>query len=361
MAASFGRLLIAWTIPSFLAVVLDDDYYNDNDDYQNLAKQAQLAAELAPTNDACNPSDHHDLNHIVQTHGVNEQSQWEASAAEARVKGPKDFVQAVSGMHTNQAPPTNGSACPCCFKHPIVVKIAARLLQHMAPDMARHISDNIENLTKELKNHPDHTIEHMKKSLEAGKKQKAQALSESLAVTGTEFWPSPCMIDAASLIITLLGLVAPPIIGAVKARSVAKGATEFLNGPAKTAATTSAQGCKLVLTTYKNTKSFYQACKVAGGAAQAALKVGSLISGVVMWFKSLFTKAVDEYKATLSWVVAAVTALKLMGQFAIWFLSGGYALIATITVALLEFIIIGVNMFGIHKCFDGNPSRWRMH
>lgn len=356
MTASFSRLLIAWTIPSCLALVLDDDYYNDGDDHQNQAKQD----ELAPMNDACNPIDHLDLNHIVSTHGKNEQSMWEAGAAEARIKGPKDFAAAVSAMTASQAPlGTNGSACQCCFKHPIVVKMGARFVQHMFPDMAQNISVHLENITQELRNHPDHTIDLMMNNLRKGKASRARSLARTGTEKGLTSYPSPCMIDGAQVIVTVGMLILPAIGETVLPESLAKNFAGATSGPEKNMLEQAATAVFNVIVEFVTGGGAWALAKSGFALMNIAHKVYALIKGVVMWLSNLFTTAVSQYKSTLWWWDAAIAAVKIMAQFAVWFLSGGLALIATIVAGIVDMLTLGEKMINTDKCFPMTGTKWK--
>jgi len=95
-------------------------------------------------------------------------------------------------------------------------------------------------------------------------------------------------------------------------------------------------------------------------AFRVATALGGFFAGVVTWLISLWKGITGQFVSSLSWWTAAVTAVKIMAQFAVWFLSGGYALIATVVATLASFVSSGINMIGVHKCFN-DGSLWHLN
>jgi len=356
MTVSFSTLLIVWMCPSFLAVLVDD-YYNDSDDYQNQAKKD----ELADMNDVCNPSDHKDLDYIVNTHGKKEQDMWEPTAKAQRIKDPKDHRKSFMEMHKLSVKPAeerDGSDCKCCFKHPIVIKIGARLAQHFLPHMAQNISDHLDNITKELAKHPDHTADLMAKNMKQGEDEEQRA--NSLLVSDS--FPSipsipPCIMDSVGIITSVLSLVVPGI-KAMK-DSMAKCCFAATKDPEAAEKITEAAGGAIAMF-LAYVKGGFAAAKDTYGAWKGAIKVGSLLTGVCSWLLGMVKNVIGSYAGTLSWWVSAFTAVKLLAQIAVWWFSAGTAFVYTVIDALLGLTIAGMNIVSVHQCF-GSGSSWAMN
>jgi hypothetical protein len=352
MTVTFSTLLMALMSPSSLAVVLDDDY-KDSDYYQNEAKDEMDEFE----DEICPQADHPHLKRMLQKYAVDEKNNWEQVAREARVGAAKDFDATWKSMYTNvsdegtdeAAPDTAaGSDCRCCYKHPVVIKLGARLVQHMFPDMAANISKHLENITTAMKKQPDHSIEYMMKQLNESKRKKAK--SESLTdQSQTIFGATACQMDLVTISMDMLSLVLAGM-SVVNVNKVAEVAA-----PSKYKVVNGAYAVKDMI------KGFIDGQKVAGKVIKVGLvakKVGAIIYHLWGVSSKIYHESVSQYKSTLYWWEAAVDAVKLMAQIAVWFLSGMWALVATLIGAIFSLAGDVTKMIGDDNCFDGNSSRW---
>jgi len=357
MTVSFRTLLIVWMNLSSSAVRLDDDDHIHSDDfYQNDAKGE--TDELA-SNDICPTTDHPHLDHFIKRLGADEIKWWGATHRKARLKAPKDFEKTWNEMHENttddgsdeaplNTPGKPGLECQCCFKHPIVVKVGARLAQHMFPELAEVIDDQIDNITATLKTHPDHTVEHMVRQLNESKNANP---SESLV---TQSWfsssrrrrqkarkswrPTACQLDVVAVVFDIIFLVIP--MKALNPSSVAKSVPSsnmYVRG-----ATEAAAACK---------KAVEQGLGPAGGARRIAKMVGTVLYNAFSNTKVVYKSAVSEYKKTLKIWNVALMVVKMTAQIAVWFLSGSLALIATIVAGIAGLLYDVTKLIATDQCF----------
>jgi len=359
MTVSFRTLLIVWMNLSSLAVRLDDDDHIHSDDfYQNDAKGE--TDELA-SNDICPTTDHPHLDHFIKRLGADEIKWWGATHRKARLKAPKNFENAWNEMFENttddgsdeaplNTPGKPGLECQCCFKHPIVVKVGARLTQHMFPDLAEFLDDHIDNITATLKEHPDHTVEHMVRQLNESKNANPPH-SESLV---TQSWfsssrrrrqkakkswmPTTCQLDVVNVVFDLIFLIIP--MKALNPSSAAKTVSSnmYVRGAKEAAA-----ACK---------KAVEQGLGPAGGARRIAKMVGTVLYNAFSNTKVVYKSAVSEYKKTLKIWNVALMVVKMTAQIAVWFLSGSLALIATIVAGIAGLLYDVTKLLATDQCYD---------
>jgi len=333
MTVSFSTLLIVWMSPSCSAVRLEDDSY-----------QLDPKGELDEFEDeVCPSADHPHLANILKRFGAIEAKHWENENRRARVTNAKEEYESTwQAMMVNdtffQHTGERGLECHCCFKHPVVVKMGARLVQSMFPDMAHFIDDKLENITATLRTHPDHTVDHMVKNLNESQRTKSEALADQ----GTSWFPSPCQIDMAMIGIDFVSMIAP-VRGLVNPNAAAAAA------PA--AASTCKGARKMVETITQYVK------RVTGSpyfksvtTLMTAKAIGDSITQLWAKMSLVFHKIVDDYKRHLNIFSAAVQAIKLMAQLAAWFLTGGAALVATLVAAIASLLMDAKKFYIDDKC-----------
>jgi len=385
MTVSFGTLLIVWMIPSSLAVVLDDDYDIDSDDYyQNEA--IGETDELASI-ESCPTADHPHLDKFIKTLGSNELKLWSKAARRDRLKAPKDFDKEWKSSYRNttmddksdqllEGSDASANLCHCCFKHPIVVKVGARMAQHMFPNLAEIIDNSIDNITETMKDHPDHTAEHMLKQMskrsvalvaedtvdssddyysgewfvpavitnavKSVKKAVTNFVSPGLKVVKSLKKPITCLVDVVGLVFDMIDLVVP-VGGAINAGA--------LSGTLKPSFLETFKGTQLPALQFISVAKKSGIGK-AGGAWAGAKLVGGFINDIYGQTKEVFKEAIGQYTNTLPWWSVAVTVVKVTAQLAIWFLSGMVALIATIVLALVNLLSDLYKFFVEDKCIS---------
>lgn len=357
MTVSFRTLLIVWMNPSSLAVRLDDDDHIHSDSfYQNEAKGETDELE---SNDICPTTDHPHLDHFIKRLGADEIKWWGAAHRKARLKAPKNFENAWNEMFENttddgsdeapqNTPGKPGLECQCCFKHPIVVKVGARLAQHMFPELAEVIDDQIDNITATLKTHHDHTAEHMLRQLNESKTANSLVtqswlFSRRRRRKATSSWtPTPCQLDVVSIVFDMLSLVLPiRALSSSTLTTVAKSVPSsnmYVRGAQEAAA-----ACK---------KAVEAGLGPAGGARRIAKMVGTVLYNAYGNTKNAYTSAMSEYKKTLKIWEVALMVVKMTAQIAVWFLSGSLALIATIVAGIASLLYDVTKLIATHHCFN---------
>lgn len=245
------------------------------------------------------------------------------------------------------------NVCECCFKHPVVVKLGARLAQAAFPHLADEIDKGIDNITEAMINEPDNSIDHIMEEVNKSVGRKRSSLVDS------EFGLPPCVMDVGLIGMDILGL-ATSAAKFVDLKKVMSG-----TGAIKPLGESVSKLGGKVPALIKGLKAIKTASSME--KMNTVLSIGSILSTLKGTFVDILGKLVGAVLDNTSWWQKAFLAVKLMAQIALWFATGLAALIATIVQAIVGLVdlvlhvfklIQGDDCFSSWDKFDPNKGPW---